>query len=61
MIDQKLEEFEEKTQYKIWKSTVLTEMLKHVVLQPNLYSNRDKNNEKFKVLKCEKQTFLGIN
>ena len=61
MIDQKLEEFERKTQYKIWKSTVLTEMLKHVVLQTNLYGNRDKNNEKFKVLKCEKQTFLGIN
>ena len=35
-------------------------MLKHIVLQTNLYANRDKNNKKFKVLECEMQKFLGI-
>ena len=52
IIDQKLEELEGKTPYEIWKSIFSTEMLKHIVLQTNLYANRDKNNEKFKVLEC---------
>ena len=60
VIDQKLEELEGKTPYEIWKSIFSTEMLKHIVLQTNLYANRDKNNEKFKVLECEMQKFLGI-
>ena len=58
VIDQKLEELEGKT--RIWKSIFSTEMLKHIVLQTNLYANRDKNNEKFKALECETQKFLGI-
>ena len=59
-IDQKLEELEGKTPYEIWKSIFSTEMLKYIVLQTNLYANRDKNNEKFKVLECEMQKFLGV-
>ena len=35
-------------------------MWKYIVLQTNLYANRDENNEKFKVLECEMQKFLGI-
>ena len=60
VIDQKLEELEGKTPYEIWKSIFSTEMLKYIVLQTNLYANRDKNNEKFKVLECEMRKFLGI-
>ena len=60
VIDQKLEEFEGNTPYEIWKSIFSTEMLKYIVLQTNLYANRDKNNEKFKVSECEMQKFLGI-
>ena len=60
IIDQKLEELEGKTPCEIWKSIFSTEMLKYIVLQTNLYANRDKNNEKFKVLECEMQKFLGI-
>ena len=52
-INQKLEELKGKTPYEIWKSIFFTEMLKHIVLQTNLYANRDKNNERFKVLKCK--------
>ena len=59
-IDQKLEELKGKTPYEIWKSIFSTEMLKKLVRQINLYANRDKNNKKFKVLKCKMQKFLGI-
>ena len=60
VIDQKLEKLKGKTPYEIWKSIFSTEMLKHIVLQTNLYANRDKNNEKFKVLECKMQKFLEI-
>ena len=42
IIAQKLEELEGKTLYEIWKSIFSTEMLKHIVLQTNLYANREK-------------------
>ena len=60
LVDQKLKEFEEKTPYEIWKSIFLTEILKDIVLQTNLYANKDKNNKNFKVLEYEMQKFLEI-
>lgn len=46
--------------YKICNLIFSTEMLKNIVFQINLYANRDKNNENFKVLKYELQKLLGI-
>ena len=60
VIDEKLNELEGKIPYEIWKSIFTTEMLQHVVLQNNPFANRDKNVEKFKVIECEMENFLGI-
>ena len=44
----------------MWKNLFSEDILEHIVLQTNLYSNRDQNNPHFMVSTNEMRSFLGV-
>ena len=46
--------------YQVWKNMFSKVILEHIVLQTNLYSNRDQSNPHFMVSTKEMWSFLGV-
>ena len=56
-----LSDLEEYSPYQVWKNLFSEDILEHIVLQTNLYSNRDQNNPHFMVsTKKIRWSFLGV-
>ena len=55
-----LSDLEGYSRYQVQKNLFSEDILEHIVLQTNLYSNRDQNNPYFMVSTKEMQSFLGV-
>ena len=55
-----LSDLEENSPYQVWKNLFSEDILEHIVLQTNLYSNRYQNNPHFMVSTEEMRSFLGM-
>ena len=55
-----LSDLEEYSPNQVWKNLFSEDILEHIVLQTNLYSNRDQNNLHFVVSTEEMRSFFGM-
>ena len=55
-----LSDLEGYSRYQVQKNLFSEDILEHIVLQTNFYSNRDQNNPYFMVSTKEMQSFLGV-
>ena len=55
-----MSDLEEYSSYQVWKKLFSEDILEHIVLQTNLYSNRDQNNPHFMVSTEEMRSFFEV-
>ena len=55
-----LSDLEENSPYQVWKNSFFEAILEHIVLQTNLYSNRDQNKPHFMESTNETWSLLGV-